>query len=434
MKRVLIISPYFAPCNAADMHRVRMSLPFFKNYGWQPTVLTVDEVYADMATDELLLQSIPADAAVYKIDALSKKWTVKLGLGSLALRSLLHLQKGGNRLLRREKFDLIYFSTTQFPVCILGPYWKKKFGVPYVIDMQDPWHSDYYQSKPKSERSPKYWFSYRLNKWTEPVAMKDADGLIAVSQAYIDELQQRYPALKKKPAATITFGAFEKDLDIAKNFASPVVFSSEADVINLVYIGVSGPFMQKALTLLFSVFKKGLKIAPDLYQKIRLHFIGTSYAPQGSGKQSITPIANKFGLQHLVNEQTDRLPFYTALASIQAADGLIVLGSDDPGYTASKLYPYIMSRRPLVGIFHPESSANSIIKQCNAGRVVSLNASEDEAFVELNVFLRDVAAGRLPQTNWTAFEQFSAAQMTRKQCDVFDAIVAARRPSGVGSK
>ena len=33
MKRLLIISPNFPPLNAADMQRVRMSLPYFKDFG-----------------------------------------------------------------------------------------------------------------------------------------------------------------------------------------------------------------------------------------------------------------------------------------------------------------------------------------------------------------------------------------------------------------
>jgi hypothetical protein len=54
MKRVLIISPYFAPVNAADMQRVRMSLPYFKKSGWEAEVVAVSLEFTDMQTDELL--------------------------------------------------------------------------------------------------------------------------------------------------------------------------------------------------------------------------------------------------------------------------------------------------------------------------------------------------------------------------------------------
>jgi len=43
MKRVLIVSPNFPPINAPDMQRVRMSLPFYRDNGWEPVVLAVGE-------------------------------------------------------------------------------------------------------------------------------------------------------------------------------------------------------------------------------------------------------------------------------------------------------------------------------------------------------------------------------------------------------
>ncbi len=179
------------------MQRVRMSLPYFKRLGWQPEVVTVDPSQSHMAKDEVLLRTIPGDVLVHQVSAFPVRWTSKLGLGSLALRSLWYYKRKVNRLLQNTQFDLIYFSTTQFPVCVLGAYWKRKFGVPYVIDMQDPWHTEYYEDKPKHGRPPKYWFSYRLNKWLEPIAMKDCDGLISVSQRYIDDLLARVSCSKE---------------------------------------------------------------------------------------------------------------------------------------------------------------------------------------------------------------------------------------------
>lgn len=168
------------------MQRIRMSLPFYCEAGWEAEVVTVDERYSDLPVDELLLQSLPADIKIHKVKALDKKWTAKLGLGSLALRSIWFYRKKVNKLLKQKHFDLVFFSTTQFPICILGSYWKRQFGVPYVIDMQDPWHSDYYLDKSKNQRPKKYWFSYRLHRYLEPIAMKHVSGLISVSKAYID--------------------------------------------------------------------------------------------------------------------------------------------------------------------------------------------------------------------------------------------------------
>ena len=167
MKHLLIISPYFPPVNTADMQRVRMSLPYFQTYGWEAEVVAVDPACTDLPQDRLLLESIPEGIKIHLVKALGKKWTSRLGFGSISYRSWWFFKKKVNEILKKKRFDLIYFSTTQFQVCTLGAYWKEKFKIPYVIDMQDPWHSEYYQDKPKKQQPPKYWLSYRLNKFLE---------------------------------------------------------------------------------------------------------------------------------------------------------------------------------------------------------------------------------------------------------------------------
>ena len=133
------------------MHRVRQSVCYFEDFGWKPTIVSVDEKQVEGVEDPLLLKSLPKGLEVIRVKAFSSKWTRKIGLGALALRSLYFYFKEVNAVLKKDSFQLVYFSTTQFPVLILGRYWKWRFKIPYVIDMQDPWHSTYYQDKPKAE-------------------------------------------------------------------------------------------------------------------------------------------------------------------------------------------------------------------------------------------------------------------------------------------
>ena len=62
-RRVLIVSPHFPPTNAPDMQRVRMSLPHFREFGWDPHVLTVGDA-GDTPVDPLLSATVPADVEV----------------------------------------------------------------------------------------------------------------------------------------------------------------------------------------------------------------------------------------------------------------------------------------------------------------------------------------------------------------------------------
>ncbi|MGF1924650.1 MAG: hypothetical protein ACQUHE_10765, partial [Bacteroidia bacterium] len=104
-KRLLIISPHFPPTNAADMQRIRMSLPYFHEFDWEVEVVVVDDQYVDLDKDSLLLESIPSRIIIHKVEAFSKKWTAKIGLGSIGLRSIYFYRKKVNQLLRERKYD-----------------------------------------------------------------------------------------------------------------------------------------------------------------------------------------------------------------------------------------------------------------------------------------------------------------------------------------
>jgi hypothetical protein len=430
LKRVLVISPYFPPSNTADSQRIRMSLSYFKEFGWEAEVVCVDEKYSEVPKDDLLLQSIPADCIIHQVDAFSKKWTSKFGLGSLALRSLLFYKKKVMLLLQIKKYDLIYFSTTEFPLCILGAYWKKHFGIPYLIDMQDAWHSNYYQNKPKEERPPKYWFSYRLHKYLEPIAMKNCDGLISVSAAYITTLQQRYPQLKNKPVSVIPFGAFEKDFEIAEtNLATcPSAIQSTPKKCNVVYVGRGGLDMQLSVELLFSALKEASKDNYELFSKLHFYFIGTSYAPKELAKETIFPIAKKHAIEKQVTENTDRIGFYSTINTLLNADALFIPGSADPQYTASKIYPYLLAQKPLLAIFHQQSSAVNIIRSCSPqSSVITFPDKKAQAKLQIREILNQWAKFTTTKNplNRKTFKEFTAKQMTRKQVSIFEAIVKA---------
>jgi hypothetical protein len=86
-------------------------------------------------------------------------------------------------------------------------------------------------------------------------------------------------------------------------------------------------------------------------------------------------LAAQFGLSELVEERTDRLPLSLTLATLKAADALLVLGSNDPGYTASKLVPYLLARRPLLAVMHEQSLVCGLLQRCGGGQLVTFSGN-----------------------------------------------------------
>jgi hypothetical protein len=430
MNRVLVVSPRFPPINAPDLHRVRHSLPHFEEYGWEAEVWRVDPDLVEREQDPLLAETLPGDARVRTVGALDPDWTRLVGLGSLPLRSLPFYLWHGTRRLARGDVDLVYFSTTAYPVTILGRYWKRRFGVPYVIDVQDPWHTDYYVGKPAEEQPPKFWFSYRLNKYLEPVAMRGVDGIISVSQGYCDTLQSRYDNIDPSMCEVIPFGAAEVDFEVMEDSGVTQPFvDPDDDTIDVVYAGRGGHDMATAARGLFGALRRGRDERPSLFGRVDMHFVGTSYAPAGEGQKTIAPIAEEYGVADAVMERTDRIPYFQSLRLLRDADHLVVPGSEDPDYTASKLYPYILSRRPVLAVFNENSSVVDILRTTQAGTAVTFDgATTSDDLAQRVVEAWTPMLERLPytpDTDWDAFQPYTAKAMTRQQVEVFDRVISA---------
>jgi len=114
----------------------------------------------------------------------------------------------------------------------------------------------------------------------------------------------------------------------------------------------------------------------DFLKTLRIHFIGTSYAAAGRGVKSIEPIAIEEGLGEIVSEHPDRIPYSETLRCLLDADALVVPGSNDPAYTASKIYPYLLAGKPLLAVFHDNSSVVGLINSVGGGRVIPFASDE----------------------------------------------------------
>lgn len=440
MKRVLIISPNFPPVNAADMQRVRQSLPYFREFDWEPVVIAVDENYSDAySLDCLLLESIPTNIEIHKVKAIPVSISKIVGLGSLSIRSYLSIKQKGDELLANGNFDLVYFSTTAFHVLTLGTRWKKKFGVPFIVDMQDPWRNDYYTQEIQ-KKSLKHYLFHRLNVILEKKTIPFADGIISVSPGYISMYKKRYDVDESK-FIEIPFGFSSLDFKIADNNISRIrEIQIDNDKLNIFYVGRGGNDMQTAITILFKAIAHGIEQNPSLFKKLHFWFIGTSYAKKGSGQYSFTPIARKYGVQQYITESPDRISFFETLHLLKHADLLVVPGSDDGAYTASKIYPYLFSGKPLLAIFHESSSVCEIVKKTSDNKVIKFNselndATEEEKVNECFDYLSTLFTSGIThaQLNHELLEKYSARSMTQKQVSFFNKMVSKPEKSQIYS-
>jgi hypothetical protein len=436
MPRLLIISANFPPVNTPDMQRVRMSLPHFVDAGWEVVVLTVDDREPLAPVEPDLMLTVPASVRIVRAHAWSRRWTRWVGLNNLGLRTLPFLCLAGRRLLGAEPFDLVYFSTTQFILLPLGRVWNAEFGVPYVIDLQDPWLNEYY-SQPGAPRPPggwKYHFAHLSARLLEGWTLFRAAHVISVSEAYLSTLRRRYQWFGAGAGSVLTFGAPDVDFAVAqKKFATSPRLLPATTRLKIAYAGRLGPDMLPALDILFAALAQ----LSDLPRGFELFFYGTSYAPAGQGIATTTALAERHGLGAIVHEFPARIGYIDSLRIMLETDLALLVGSEDKSYSPSKVYPTLLAGRPIVAIAPAETVLAAKIQELGGAALVTFDArqgSDVGAVDRLARLLRDFASSpgllpSLPADLGLVTERYTAAAVAIGQLEIFNAIIAQQHPA-----
>jgi hypothetical protein len=74
-------------------------------------------------------------------------------------------------------------------------------------------------------------------------------------------------------------------------------------------------------------------------------------------------MAREAGVDDVVREVAPRLDYLDALDVQMKASALLLLGSNEPHYTPSKVFPALLSRRPIVAIYHEASSVLDLLRE-----------------------------------------------------------------------
>jgi len=398
-------------------------------FGWSPEILAVEPRHIERSLDALLLESVPDEVPIHNVKALSLEWTQYMGVESLAFRSLPYYLIQGSRRLARGDIDLVYFSTTAFPVFSLGPLWRRWYGIPYVLDLQDPWVTNYY-NRPDTPSPPGGRFKHSVHQMIartlEPPAIRGAAHIISVSPTYLEILSSRYREVETDKFTVLPFGAPKRDFELLASL--PVVqdvFDPSDGQEHWVYVGSYIPQMEVALRPLFRALHRSRQAQPKQFQDLRLHFIGTQSSEAGE-TSPIVRMAEQEGIEDLVSDQSERVPYFTALRCLQDADALFILGSDDGSYTPSKLYPYVLADKPLLAVSHEKSSLTNVISETGAGTLVTFtergSLESTTAAIETSGWLNGESPPE-PSTDWETFNKYAAREMTRTQCQIFDRCV-----------
>lgn len=403
MKNLLIIYPHWPPSNLTGVHRPRLIANFAEHFGCHPIVLTVKNQFYEEPPDWDLIKTVNPNIEVYYTNA----WKVPKPriFGDIGIRSFIFLYKKALQIINSKQIDFIWIPIPSFYVALLGRILYEKTHVPYSIDYIDPWLRDITGRKNLRAK-----LSNLLAKILEPLAIKKASLITGVDEKYF------LPALKrtfKKTKNYTTYLAFPygfdpHDFDVApKNITTPW---HNCNCKPIIYAGAFLPNSKLFYSLMFQTIAQN----KNYFNQYKFFFIG-------SGPYSIQQLATQYHVQDIIIEINQRFPYLHILSFLKQAHGILVIGSTEEHYTASKIFQALLSNRPVFAIFHLKSQTVKILQQANADNFLVLynpNENISELKNKISQTLINFLNAKPEQwkPNLQALNNYSAKENTKKFC------------------
>ncbi len=433
MRRVLMVTPHFPPDSSAASHRVRLLAPHLSAFGWEPTIVTVDPRDYEGGVEPALNGLVPPSLRVVRCRAWSPSWTRPIGFGDLGLRAFVNLRATCGRLLRAERFDVLFVTVYPVYPALLGPMLKRRFGVKFVLDYQDPWVGSWgltVGGGPNGAADRRSRMTRRLATFLEPIAVHAADAITAVSAGTHEEIVARIPAAGRIVREALPLGWERDDFTRLDGAGSQRFFEGGDGVVNVVYVGTILPKGLETLRALLEALQRVRDRDAAAYARLRVWFLGTSNQFEAQAPLRVLPMAADLGVTAAVREVAPRIPYADALAVLRDAHTILLLGSTEPHYTASKLYPALLAGRPLLAAFHEASSVVDVLRRVGGGaaiRLVTYGADGPRTGDRIDCLARHLAAiARQPvrpaSLNLESIQDVSAQALAGRLSAVLDHI------------
>ena len=254
----------------------------------------------------------------------------------------------GVRLLRRERFDVIYTTEPPRAGSVIGLLLKMMFRTPWVLEFMDPWYIR------------KDAFRRRLEHWLQAIMLRRADAVVVMIEGHAEDLRKRFHVPSEK--LTVVSNGFDEE-DFREDHSSGAEICRPGYLhlshFGTIYPGNSGCFFP-ALSALLSE-------RPELKERLRVHIVGFP-------DEIVRRHAQQDGLREVV-ELRKFIPQRQVLREMHASHCLLLFYGN-PEYSrtavAGKTYVYLRTGRPVLAVTGP-GGVEERVEKAQAGWVVDPN-------------------------------------------------------------
>lgn len=437
MKRVLIISYYWPPTGGSGVQRWVKFAKYLPSEGWQPVIYTPENP-EQLAIDESLAAEIPAEVEVIKtrivepyeiykkllrrsghskeavevnpVNAQNKSFLQKVAMwvrGNLFRPDPRCMWIGPSvrflkKYLKEHPVDLIVSTGPPQSMHLIGRRLALETGLPWIADFRDPWTKIFYFKHLSMTPGTERW-----HKKMEKKVLDDASVVVAVSPLVQQELQ----AMTSTRVELITNGFDECD------FAAEPCHKAEGGSDNEFCVTHTGLFAADGNpTVLWEVLAEKCASDNAFRKALKIKLIGKT-------DDSILTALNETGLSECV-KNIGYLPHSEAVEQQRNASLLILPLRKEPEYKAvlpGKLFEYLASRRPVLGIGQKDGAMAMILNETKTG--VVLDWEDREAIAcHIDSCWEKHLAGKLV-TDGADISQFTRRNLTHRMAQLFDELI-----------
>jgi hypothetical protein len=422
MKHALIVSPYFVPCNLAGVHRARIMALGLPRAGWRTTIVAVHPRYYGSSLEPALAELTPPEARMEWVPAWGTPGRRTFGVGDLSLRAFYPMRRRLRALFENDRPDVVFVTVLPGYAGLHGGWAKRTFDIPFVLDYQDPWVSDWGAAQPRFSKAG---IADGLARRLEPRFAPYADAITAVSDRTLSGLRARGVLSETTPTLEIPIGANPGDQEVARKSGRSHI-NKEEGVVDFAFVGTMTDRMLPSLALALRGFQRSAQTQRGCGPALRLHLLGTSGHSESNGPDPARELVAQYGDDGFIQHQPKRISYLDALRTMQLADALLLLGSTDTHYTASKIFPSWLTKRPIVGLAHPQSTVHDIAGALGGIRMIAYDGGPaSRAEEEFSNFVNAVIATRedaVPPRKESAFEPYAPEGIGRRYSELFSAI------------
>jgi glycosyltransferase involved in cell wall biosynthesis len=426
MKKLLIITYYWPPTGGSGVQRWVKFAKYLGRFGWEPVIYTPSNP-EQLATDESLLTDIPVGTTIVKrrivepyamyrklfggssakgvgvnpLNSQKKSFKQKLAIflrGNLFVPdprvswvkpSVKFLMK----YLQEHPVDAIVTTGPPQSMHLIGMHLREKTGIRWIVDFRDPWTEIHYFK----HMGLLPWVAAKHRRMEQRV-LETADAIIAVSAPVRDDFQARTP----KPVVLITNGFDPVD------FATPAP-TLEPDCFSIVHTGLfasdGNPLM------LWDVLARKCASDSTFKSQLRIRLAGKT-DPEIFEALSVRGLSGNL-------ENLGYQPHWKTVQLQRSANILILPLRQEPEYAKAlpgKIFEYMASRRPVLGIGQEKGAAAAMLKECGAGVMYDWDRLEPLSNYVESAWERHLAGTDGPTDG--DIDEYSRISLTKKLVEI----------------